>query len=95
MKKLDSITFDNMPSAIALVSNDLLIIKNQIQALQNSFKPIIPNEYLTRSEVADMLKCDVSTVHNWTVKGKLKKHCICNRSYYIRAQVEAAIISID
>jgi hypothetical protein len=31
-------------------------------------------EFVTREEVAKILKCDLSTVHNWTVKGYLKKY---------------------
>jgi excisionase family DNA binding protein len=88
------ITFDNMPNAVAKVCNEVSIIRNQLEELKNSIKPKTPNEYLTRSEVAEMLKCDLSTVHNWTVKGKLKKYCIGNRTYYKRAEVESAIIAI-
>ena len=42
-------------------------------------------------EVSLMLKCDVSTVHNWTVAGKLTKYCIANRTNYKRSEVETAI----
>lgn len=31
-------------------------------------------EFVTREEVAEILKCDLSTVHNWTIKGYLKKY---------------------
>ena len=62
----NSITFDNMPSVVAKVCNEVSIIRNQLEELKNSFEPKTPNEYLTRNEVAEMLKCDLSTVHNWT-----------------------------
>jgi excisionase family DNA binding protein len=94
IKNLTPITFDNMPSAVAQVYNEVSIIRNQLEELKNSFEPKTPNEYLTRYEVAEMLKCDLSTVHNWTAKGKLKKFCIGNRTYYKRTQVEAALIAI-
>ncbi|WP_052461135.1 helix-turn-helix domain-containing protein [Psychroserpens mesophilus] len=90
----NSITFDNLPSAVAKVSNEVSIIRNQLEELKNSFEPKTPDENLTRDEVAKILKCDVSTVHNWTVKGKLKKYGIGNKVYYKRAEVEAAIIAI-
>ncbi len=90
----NSITFDNMPSAVAKVFSEVSIIRNQLEELKNSFEPKTPDEYLTRKEVAEMLKCDLSTVHNWTVKGKLKKYCIGNRAYYKRTEVESAIIAI-
>ena len=88
------VTFDNMPSAVAKVYNEISIIRNQLTELKNSFEPKTPTEYLTRKNVAEMLQCDLSTIHNWTKKGKLKKYCIGDRAYYKRAEVEAAIIAI-
>ena len=89
-----SVTFDNLPSFVAKLSHDVSVIRNQLQELKNSFEPKTPCEYLTRIEVAEMLKCDISTVHNWTTKGKLIKYCIGNKSYYKRKEVESAIIAI-
>lgn len=89
-----SITFDNLPKAVEKVYHEVSIIRNQLQELKNSFEPKSPSEYLTRSEVAEMLKCDLSTVHNWTAKGKLQKFCIGNRAYYKREQVESALKAI-
>lgn len=83
-----------MPSAVAKVYNEVSIIRNQMEEIKNNFMPKPLEEYLTRNEVAKMLKCDLFTVHNWTVKGKLKKYCIGNRTYYKRSEVEAAIIPI-
>jgi hypothetical protein len=93
-KNLTSVTFDNMPSVVAKVSNEVSIIRSQLKELKESFEPKSPSEYLTRSELAKMLKCDISTIHNWTVKGKLKKYCIGNRTYYKRVEVETALIAI-
>ncbi len=83
-----------MPSAIEKVCNDVSIIRNQLNDLKNSFEPKAPTEWLTRNEVKEMLKCDLSTVHNWTKKGKLKKYCIGDRTYYKRSEVESALIPI-
>ena len=94
MSNSTPITFDNMPSAIATVVNDVTIIKSQLLELKEFYEPKSPSEYLTRQEVAKMLKCDISTIHNWTVKGKLLKHCIGNRTYYKRVEVESALIAI-
>jgi excisionase family DNA binding protein len=92
--KSEQITFDNMPGAVAKVYKEVSIIRAQLEELKNSFEPKTPTEYLTRNEVAEMLKCDASTIHNWTKKGKLVKHCLGNRTYYKRSEVEAAIIAI-
>lgn len=92
--QLNPITFDSVPSTVAKVFNEVSIIRTQLDELKNSFEPKTPTEWLTRSEVAEMLKCDISTVHNWTKKGKLKKYCIGDRTYYKRSEVESALIAI-
>jgi hypothetical protein len=69
-------------------------LQNQISDLKQNFEPKTPNEYLTRAQVAEMLKCDLSTIHNWCKKRKLKPLGIGNRIYFLRKDVEAAIIPI-
>ena len=93
-KQFNQITFDNMPSAVAKVYQEVSIIKNTLVELQQKFEPKLPSEYLTRAEVAQMLKCDLSTIHNWTVKKILVKYCIANRTFYKRSEVEAALVKI-
>lgn len=68
-------------------------LQNQLTEIKKSFEPKTPNEYLTRHELADLLKCDVSTIHNWTVKGKLIPYGIGNRVYYKRNEVEAVLLA--
>lgn len=69
-------------------------VKIQFEELKKSFQPIKPTEYLTRKEVAKLLKCDLSTVHNWTVKGLLVSYSIGSRVYFKRTQVENAIVEL-
>ena len=69
-------------------------LQSQISDLKQNFEPKVPIEYLTRAQVAEMLKIDLSTIHNWCKKGKLKPMGIGNRVYFLRSQVEAAIIPI-
>ena len=94
MENSNEITFNNLPSAVAKVYDVVNEITKQLAEIKKSFEPKTPTEYLTRAEVAEMLKCDPSTVHNWTKKGKLVKHCLGNRTYYKRSEVEAAIKEI-
>ncbi|MBS9768314.1 MAG: helix-turn-helix domain-containing protein [Flavobacteriaceae bacterium] len=70
-------------------------VKNQIDELKKSFAPKEPTEYLTRNEVADWLKIDLSTLHNWTKKGKLNAYGIGSRVFYKRHEVENAIIKLE
>ena len=67
-------------------------IQNQIKELGKSLQPKTADEYLTRTETADMLKCDISTIHNWTKKGKLVAYKIGNRVYYKLSQIESVMI---
>jgi excisionase family DNA binding protein len=55
--------------------------------LKKHFQPKESNEYLTRSEVAEMLKINLSTVHNWTKNGKLISYGIGGRVYFKRAEL--------
>lgn len=70
-------------------------VKSQLQELQKNFQPKEPPKYITRQYVADeMLHCDISTVHNLTVKGILTKYQIGGRVLFIRQEVEDAIIKL-
>lgn len=71
-----------------IIMNDL---KLEFESLKKEFQPKEPSEYLTRNEVKDILKVDMSTIHNWTKKGKLKAYGIGHRIYYKRSEVEEAI----
>jgi hypothetical protein len=70
-------------------------LQNQLSELKANFQPKQPTEYLTRNEVVDMLKCDLSTLWLWTKKGKLTSYGIGNRTYYKRTEVENAIICLN
>tara|TARA_R100001377_G_scaffold76024_1_gene52785 strand:+ start:199 stop:477 length:279 start_codon:yes stop_codon:yes gene_type:complete len=69
-------------------------VKTQLQDLKQHFQPKEPKQYLTRQEVAKMLSVDLSTVHNWTKKGILTAHQIGGRVFYLRTDVENAIVKL-
>ena len=70
-------------------------VKTQLQDLKQHFQPKEPNEYMTRQEVSKMLSVDLSTVHNWTKKGILTAHQIGGRVFYLRTDVEKAIVKLN
>lgn len=70
------------------------VITSKFNDLKKHFQPKTPNEYLTRVEVAEMLKIDLSSVHNWTKKKILISYQIGGRVYYKRAEVENAIVEL-
>ena len=94
MENLNEINFNNLPTAVAKVYAEIIKISKEVAEIKKSFEPKSPTEFLTRTEVKELLKCDITTVHNYTKKGKLVKFCIGNRVYYKRSQVEAAIKEI-
>ena len=84
-------TFDKRQSNM---ENILLDISHSITELKNNFEPKTPTEFLTRNEVAELLKCDLSTIHNWCKKGKLIPFGISGRIYFKRSDIEAALIPL-
>lgn len=63
--------------------------------LAKKFKPKEPEEYLTRKELATMLKVDISTIHNWSKSGKLNPIGIGARVYYRRSEIESAFVELN
>ena len=70
------------------------VIKTELEAVKKQLQPKQPNEYLTRKEVSEMLKIDLSSVHNWSKRGILIPHQIGNRVYYKLQEVENAIVKL-
>lgn len=71
------------------------IVEDKVNNLKKDFEPKTPEELLSRHEVAALLKIDISSVHNWTNKGRLTSYGISGgRVYYKRSEIEAALIRI-
>ncbi len=69
--------------------------RSEFDAIKKEFHPKQPTEFLTRQQVKEMFDVDLSTVHNWTKKGKLQAYGIAGRVYYKRAEVEQALKPIN
>ena len=69
-------------------------IDKKIDELKKLYQPKEPTKYIKRKQVAEMLGMDVSSVHNMTKKGILKKYQISGRVLYIRSEVENAIVKL-
>jgi excisionase family DNA binding protein len=73
---------------------------NQLSTKMESIEKLIKQEkraeeYLTRKEVAELLKIELSTLHNWCKKGKLKPYGIGNRVYFLRSDIEKALVPLN
>jgi len=62
-----------------------------ITKLKTEFQPKKPEEFLTRNEVAKLLKINVNTVDRWSKIGKLNRYGIGDRIFYKRTEVEESI----
>lgn len=71
-------------------------VRSQLDSLKKEIAPVQPKEeYLSRKEVADLLKVELSTLHNWCKKGKLKPYGIGNRVYFLRSDIEKALTPLN
>lgn len=70
-------------------------VKTQLTEFLKHFQPKQPNEYLTRSEVAQMFNVDISTVHNWCKSKKLKPLGLGSRVYFLRSDIEQSLIPLN
>ena len=76
------------------LKNDIESLKNDLAEIKLNLKPKEPTKYLGRKEVAEMLDVNISTIHNWTVKGILTALQIGGRIYYRRSDIEDAMIEL-
>lgn len=69
-------------------------VNARLDELKKHFQPKEPTEYLTRQETAELLKVDLSTIHNYTKQSKLKAYGIGSRVYYKRSEIESSIVEL-
>ena len=84
--------FEIMDKRLRNLESLILEIRQSNDEIKQKFEPKSPAEYLTRTEVSTMLKCNLATVHNWTKQGKLIPYGIGNRVYYKRHEVESVLV---
>ena len=68
----------------------LEIIKQEFEKLEQ-IKAIPPVKYLTRREVASLLKITLPTLYDWTKMGWIKSYKIGSRILYKSIEVENSI----
>ena len=63
-------------------------VKSYLESLKKDFsKPTNTDELLTRKEASEFLKINLSTLHHWTKKSKIKSYGIANRRYYKKSEL--------
>jgi excisionase family DNA binding protein len=78
-----------------LTSNILKDVRAELKEIVQNFQPKKQPEYLTRKEVAKILKVSLVTLSDWNKKGVLKPYRLGNLIRYKRAELEKALIAIN
>jgi len=64
-------------------------LNKRLDQLEANLQPKVPDEYMTRKEVASLFKVSLVTTYEWDKKGILKPYKIGkNRVRYLRAEIE-------
>lgn len=69
-------------------------ITKALAELKEKIQPMEPTKYLTRSEVAEMLSVNLSTIHNYCKRSILQPYGIGARVYFKRDEVEKALVKL-
>lgn len=73
-------------------------VKSQLDELKKEWQPKEPTEFLSRNEVAALLKVDLSTIHNYCKRKILQPYQIsggASRVYFKRIEVENAMVKLE
>ena len=70
-------------------------VKTQLEDFLKKYQPQQPKEYLSRNEVSAMLGVNLSTLHNWKQKNILVPFGLGARIYYLRSEIESALIPLN
>ena len=68
-------------------------VETQINDLKKNFTPKEPDDFLTRMEVAKLLKISLTTVHDWMNTNILKAYKVGNRTYFSRKEIESTLFN--
>lgn len=83
-----------------LAPNDLeelirKVVGEQLEEFRKNAATENPDELLTRAEACILLKINMTTLWNWTKKGKVIAYGIGYRVYYKRGELMESLIRIN
>ena len=78
-----------------LRENILKDVRTELKEIVLNFQSTKQPEYLTRKEVAKILKVSLVTLTDWNKKGVLKPYRLGNLIRYKSAELDQALISIN
>jgi len=71
------------------------VVSEQLEAFRGNGSTENPEELLTREESCLLLKISLTSLWNWTKKGKLIAYGIGNRVYYKRGELIQGLVRIN
>jgi excisionase family DNA binding protein len=73
-----------------------MVIQTQFEELKKDIQKVRDqDELLTRDEAAKLLKINISTLYNWTRKGKIPSYGIGYRVYYKRSEILNSLVKFN
>jgi hypothetical protein len=69
-------------------------IRDELNDFKKEFQPKKPEELLTRTETAKLLKITVTTLDRWTTQGQLQRYGLGKKIFYKRSQVESSLVNL-
>lgn len=92
-KKIIQIEVVSLEELVATITRNILdCLENRLEQMQQKKEHEL---LLTRTETAKYLKVNMTTLWNWTKKGKLKPYGLGNRVYYKKNEIDEALIRIN
>lgn len=70
-------------------------VRTELKEIVLNFQPKKQPEYLTRKEVAKILKVSLVTLSDWNKKGVLKPYRLGNLIRYKTTEIEESLIAIN
>ena len=70
-------------------------VRNELKEISENFKPVNPEEYITRVEAAKLFKVSIKTISEWCKKGILKPYRLGKFIRFKKSELEDSLILID
>ena len=90
-------SLEQVPQGITLLFEKIANLERELLKRDNSSPAQAPPaqaEYLTRTQVKDLLKISYPTLRAWTTEGKVKGYRISGRIRYKASEIDAALTAI-
>lgn len=95
MEQINIITQVHGITPQQLKDSILLDVRTELKEIVLNFQPKKQAEYLTRKEVALILKVSLVTLSDWNKKGILKPYRLGNLIRYKSSEIEESLIAIN